>query len=214
MIHQTQIEKNKNPEYNLAFYYRVPLLCAAIFCYIFIECASKQFLVKSKSKFILVNTKSGNSSRTKYGNLNGIEKETGLGQKNPTNQLMNNDYSDLVTKHRYLNSKGRKHRRTFRKRKNHPKNGFINNQFKEFGNDYNDGQTNYRNLTGQERKHRRGLGQRKKHSKNRSINQSIVINQSTNSNGWQSKLNPHIITTCKIVKYIFLHFITSVPPDK
>ena len=208
MIHQTQIEKNKNPEYNLAFYYRVPLLCAAIFCYIFIECASKQFLVKSKSKFILVNTKSGNSSRTKYGNLNGIEKETGLGQKNPTNQLMNNDYSDLVTKQRNLNSKRREDRRSFRKRKNYPKNRFINNQFKEFGNDY---YSDWHNKILNQRKHR----QRKKNSKNSSINQSIVINQSTNSNGWLSKYNSHIIKTCKIIflLHFSLHF-QSLPPHQ
>ena len=147
--------------------------------------------MKSKSRKFLVNTKSGNTSKTKYRYFNGEEKESDLGQNNPTNQLMNNDYNDMVTKQRNLNSKGRKHRRRFRNRKNHPKNGFINNQFREFGNDYNDWQTNYRNLTGQERKHGRGLGQKKKHSKNRSISQSIVINQSTNSNGWLSKYNHH-----------------------
>ena len=30
--------------------------------------------------------------------MNDDEKDNGFGQKNPTNPLMNNDYSDLVTK--------------------------------------------------------------------------------------------------------------------
>ena len=171
----------------LIFLNRVPLLCAVIFCYIVIECESKKFLVKSKSRKFLVNTKSGNTSKTKYRYLKG-QKRSGFRQKKnyPTN-----DYNDFLTKPSYLNSKGRKHRKGFWKRQKNPKNGFTNNQYKEFGNDYNDWQTNYRNLTGQERKHGRGLGQRKKHSKNRSISQSIVINQSTNSNGWLSKYNHH-----------------------
>ena len=48
------------------------------------------------------------------------------------------DYKDWKTKLRNLNRKGRKHRKKFGKRKNYPKNGFNNNQYKEFGKDYNE----------------------------------------------------------------------------
>ena len=161
---QTQILKKMN--IILIFFNRVPLICAVIFCYIIIECESKQFLVNSKSKKFWVKTKSGNSYQTKYRNLKG-HKRGGFGQKKnyPTN-----DYNDFLTKPINLNSKGRKQRRSFWKRQNNPKNGFTNNQFKEFGNDYNDLQTKQRNLSRKGRDQRRSYRKRKNNPKDRFIN--------------------------------------------
>ena len=132
-----------------------------IFCYIIIECESKKYLVKSKSKLFLVDTITGISSRITHRNLNG-QKRSVLGQ-NPTNKLKHNDhkfgndYSDMQNKNRNLGGKERKHGRGFG-RKKHLKNQSINN--------------NWQTERGQGRKGGRGLGQRTtfRNSKNGSIN--------------------------------------------
>ena len=113
----------------------------------------------------------GNSTKPKYRKIG--KRRSVLGQKKnyPTNKLKNNDYNDLLTKQRTLNSQGKRHRR----RKTFPKNTSNNIDYHEFGNDYIDTQNKNRNLSGQKRKHGTGFG-RKKHSKNQSIN-----------NDWQTK---------------------------
>ena len=121
-----------------------------------------------------MNTETGSNTRTKNRNLND-QKRGGYGQRKiyPTNH---NDYNDLQTKQRNLNSQGKKHRGRSGKRRNSQKNGsVITIDYNEFGNDYNDMQHKKRNLSGQARKHGKGFG-RKKHSKNQSIN-----------NDWQTK---------------------------
>ena len=150
-------------------FFRVTLLFAVVFFYIIIECESKKYLVKSKSKTFLVNTETGSNTKTKKRNLI-YQKRAGYGQKEyyPTNY---NDYSDLQTKQRNLNSHERKHRGTLEKRKNYPKNRSVNNDFIEFGNDYNDIHHRNRNVSGQKRKHGKGFG-RNKHSKSKSYSKN------------------------------------------
>ena len=129
-----------------------------------------------------MNTETGSNTRTKKRNFNG-QKRGGYGQKKnyPTNY---NDYSDLQTKQRNLNSQGKKHRGRSGKRRNSQKNGsVITIDYNEFGNDYNDMQHKKRNLSGQARKHGKGFG-RKKHSKNKSYSKKHFIN--SKKNHWRS----------------------------
>ena len=129
-----------------------------------------------------MNTETGSNTRTKNRNLND-QKRGGYGQRKiyPTNH---NDYNDLQTKQRNLNSQGKKHRGRSGKRRNSQKNGsVITIDYNEFGNDYNDMQHKKRNLSGQARKHGKGFG-RKKHSKNKSYSKKHFIN--SKKNHWRS----------------------------
>ena len=140
-------------------FFRVTLLFAVVFFYIIIECESKKYLVKSKSKTFLVNTETGSNTRIKNRNLNDQKRgRYGPKKKYPTNH---NDYNDLQTEQRNLNSQGKKHRGRSGKRRNSQKNGsVITIDYNEFGNDYNDMQHKKRNLSGQARKHGKGFGRK------------------------------------------------------
>ena len=129
-----------------------------------------------------MNTETGSNTRTKNRNLNDQKRgRYGPKKKYPTNH---NDYNDLQTKQRNLNSQGKKHRGRSGKRRNSQKNGsVITIDYNEFGNDYNDMQHKKRNLSGQARKHGKGFG-RKKHSKNKSYSKKHFIN--SKKNHWRS----------------------------